>query len=356
MKKLTKYYLICGLAFSTILNVGCTGSSSGKAGSNDIFQKDTNDGSESKQTEKFSSKGVINGGGGKGVKCGTTVTTLDLWEAVNVHGLTLKPELSTLNQEFLQGAYAYSDLTNEKPLDRTPQMEAMILKSIQEEILDRQVYITSGTRLPATADATLPKLPTGCEFVQIAIYADDGKIYFDREYSDALALQAFSSLVLHEFAYLKSRRYGNFNSDEARRVIGKIFSTAKLEPNFPDLRGRKYVACGAGGGSNGGEIFEIVFNEETQNGILGLGVYFAAVKNEYMLTKTYGFLPGATLAQIASKNFPTQQIQIENRERKTILSFEIGVHTNHGRPMAFVRAWAPGEALPAESWSICNAL
>lgn len=304
-------------------------------------------------------EGVINGGGGKGVKCGSIVTTLDLWEAVNVHRLTLQPALSSLDEELIRFSYRYIQQTQPQWSDPTPQNDQAFLSAIKTEIFGRQVFISPGKRLSFTNDATLPALPSNCEFVQIAIYANDGKIYFDSEYWSLLNPQAQASLAFHELAYLQSRTFGHLNSDEARSVVGRIFSTLPVDPNFPDLRGKRYAWCGAGGGDNAAEVFEIYFNEEVQGGISGLGVYFSALNGEYMLTKTSGFLPRLTLSQVSVGDFPATHIQIYNPVRDETLNFEMGLGAYPGSVKLsdlspFVRAWKPGEAVPVESWALCR--
>lgn len=294
-----------------------------------------------------SQDGVISGGGGKGVKCGDQVTTLDLWEAVEIHGLQLEMELGNLDNELIYHAYGYLKQTQPDWNKLMNVSSQEILAAVKKEIFDKQMFIPQGQRLSFTNDATLPVLKPGCEFIQIAVYADDGKIYFDREYWELLKPQAQASLIFHELAYLVSRRFGTLNSDEARTVIGKIFSTSAIIPNFPDSNGRR-AWCGAGGGQNRAETFEIYFYEEIQNGVSGVGAYFFALKNEYMLTQTYGFLPNVSLDQIGRGQFPSLQIPIRNTTRKTSMTFEIG----RGRS-PFVRAWKSGDAVPVESWAVC---
>ncbi len=317
-----------------------------------------NSGESQFQRTPLKSEGTSNGGGGKGVKCGSSVTTLDLWEAVHISRLKLKPEQSSLDQEIIDGALAYVKQT--QPYWTTPVTDQQILDRVKAAFFDRQVFIAEGRRLAFTQDATLPSLPIGCEFVQIAIYVDDGKIYTDREYWNQMSDQAKASLVYHEIAYLRSREFQKtplkFNSDEARGVIGRIYSTLPIEPNFPDFRGKNAVWCGAGGGSNGAAVFETYLVEESRGGVAGVAIYFFALNGEYMLTKTEGFLAGDTVQPYADRTFPGRSIKISNVTRGTIQTFEIAMmRTQDG---VFPYMWIRGQdgTAPQPSYAVCDRL
>jgi hypothetical protein len=242
--------------------------------------------------------GGMEGGGGKGVLCGDQVRVLDLYEAESVRHLPIPPSQNDLNAYIANYGLALGYYQSETgfDLDNTS-YKSMVLDFYKKEVMDKFSDVASGTRLPFTPDATLPSLPSGCSFVQIAIFADNGVLYRDRDYWDQLSIQDQAALILHEGIYRGRRLQGEMNSDEMRYVVGLAFAQQLPEPILKPL----WSAPGAwwcGNQDPMTERFEFYAINESRLGKPGLGIYFVTFKNYLQYERTSAFVPGVEIADL----------------------------------------------------------
>jgi len=223
--------------------------------------------------------GGMEGGGGKGVLCGNQVRVLDLYEAEVVHHLPVTPSQNDLYAYIANYGLAVGYYQSETGFDLdNASYKSMVLDFYKKEVIDKFSDIASGTRLPFTPDATLPSLPSGCSFVQIALFADTGVLYRDREYWDQLSIQDQAALILHEGIYRGRRLEGEMNSDEMRYIVGLAFAKQLPEPILKPL----WSVPGAWWCINQDpmtEKFEFYAINESRLGKPGLGIYFVTFKN-----------------------------------------------------------------------------
>ncbi|MEN9722620.1 MAG: hypothetical protein RJB38_606 [Pseudomonadota bacterium] len=125
--------------------------------------------------------GTKDGGGGIGVLCGTTLRTLDVYEAEEIHHLPPVPKFPTFEENVRVYGSPLAAYWSEEPVDTTdPSLQQQLVDLLKSEIIGRFSDIPGGTTLPPTQDATLPPIPGNCSFAQIAIYSDEeGIIYRD---------------------------------------------------------------------------------------------------------------------------------------------------------------------------------
>jgi hypothetical protein len=224
----------------------------------------------------------MEGGGGKGVLCSNGLRTLDLYEAEKIRHLLLSPAFHDVDAYLEQYGVDLSAYSSDSKFDPSDLNDAWkrkyILDFIKRWIEPKFVDIPSGDHLPATPDATLPTIPSGCSFVQIAIYSDDGKIYRDVSFWNQLDARNQAALILHEFGYHFARARGALNSDKIRYLIGLTFAQKLPESVLkPIWNARQVLWCGTGEPEmigapfdpNGYELFGV---DESRDGVQGLGM------------------------------------------------------------------------------------
>lgn len=266
--------------------------------------------------------GVGSSGGGKGVRCGGLIRTLDAYEAEEVYGLKIERGKYT---DFMDGLFEYSMrtmtyLSAEPIIPSDPVEQAKQRKELDDFILNHFQRVPTGYRLPFTADATLPKLPAGCGFIQIAIYDDlADMIYYDGEYWDQMPIEEKITLVLHEVIYKVTRSTGAKLSDDARRLVGLLMSGAQLEPIFAPIMGKApnrkdcWVATQSPGTPVGADpvvhqLFYVV--DEVRAGVSGIGIYFAILNEEWSVSRRDAFIPNVHLSDLQSTALPNMIFDI----------------------------------------------
>lgn len=166
--KLFKFFLIPAL-----LAAGC-----GPAGAPDSGPSSIN---STPEAGTKSPMGVINGGGGVGVRCGSNLEMLDLYEARR-SGLTPLPLPTSQNAAatMLAGAIAkhFWNIETILPIE----FEKELLKNIILPIFEGRAFLNYETEkmenvkfvdaLPLSNDFGKYKLPTGCQLEQIAFFSD----------------------------------------------------------------------------------------------------------------------------------------------------------------------------------------
>lgn len=319
--------------FSTAL-LGCSSSSSTLSAPSPV---------PANTPKPLGGKGTVDGGGGKGVLCkiadGTeTLQLLDLYEYEVIRKETTIPEIasaSTINE------IAMIATSNLVVLMRDPMMtpsaenevKSRVAQFLKTEFDDR--LKPQRTALSLTADATVPDLPKNCEVVQIAIWQRNGEIALDLNLWEKLAIRDQAALKLHEFVYYWARSSGDTTSDETRWLIGSAFSSAPLQPRFPESMftpNSKVLWCGGGGGSApyNGPNFELYAQEEAEGSAVGSALYLLYTRdvtrtkqdqyfNSY--TRTRVFVPGLTLEQLNTGQWPAA-IKFHNSLKNYSWSFE----------------------------------
>jgi len=294
--------------------------------------------------------GTKDGSGGKGVLCGGKLATLDLYEAraKGNYPVTLGSFEEDLKNYGTEMAKHFAENSTEfsGPLARD-----MMLKVLKSEIVSRFRDIAPGQRLPLTTDATVPRLPSGCSEVQIAIYSDDeGVIHRDPEYWSKLAPIEQAALVIHEMIYHRAREYKIRTSDETRAVIGLLFSGRNPEPLLaPIWSAPKKIWCGAGVQKTSKEIYEMFGVDETRNGVVGVALYFRAFKSVYVTSRISTFLPGITLDQFMAKKFEPFNVVAQNDLLKKTWNVLIYPSPNDN---IVIRSVSPNDPLDKPDYSI----
>jgi hypothetical protein len=267
------------------------------------------------------------GGGGIGVKCGEKVSVLDLFEAEYIYNRTITRrylDLETNIKEFGFIAASYeSESSNQWTKDT-------IYQIYQSEIINRIVDLKKGESLELSSDATLPTIPSNCEFVQIAFYNDlENKIYRDRSLWDKLSVQDKAALLIHEGHYKVKRNSRIYNSDTTRFIVGMVISNELPEPMWKPIEGKVKVECGS---RNEGK-YHFIAVEETRKGTKGLGLYFSLINDEYKMERVSGFIKNADRYSLFYDLNKLKTIelygeifkQITNIELKTSYDGEYGV-------------------------------
>lgn len=277
--------------------------------------------------------GSDSGGGGKGILCGTVLRSADLYEAEVVRRWKLTPAESTLEENLATFGPRLGYHQSESRTDKTsPDLREFFRSSFKEVLMSQFRWTAAGERLPLTSDATLPRLNEGCREVQVLIYQPNGSIDADTEYWAMLDSREQSAMLLHEWTYKRARRYGALDSDESRYVIGMLYSTSNPEPMLAPLwSASERLFCGAGGGDNHGEIYELFGRNEARKGVSGLAIYIRAMKSEYFMTRTTGFIPNAEIKDFTSGKDISFDVELINTVRKQKWQLEIRTVTKHGR-------------------------
>jgi hypothetical protein len=301
----------------------------------------------------FKLEGVVNGGGGKGVLCGNSLRTLDLYEA-QLSGLPTPVSSGQLNEDLkifgIEMAVHFAESPTE--LD-DPKYREMVLEEMNKTIVSKFRDIPLGQRLPLTSDATPPQLGSNCQIVQIATYTQNQTIFRDKQYWDMLAPVEQAALIIHEWIYHRARQYGSLNSDETRKVLGMIFSGRNPEPLVgPIWNAKQTLWCGAGIEGTTQEIFEFYVIDEIQNGKLGVGVYFRAFKSVYLTSRTSTFIPKMNLDQFRKREFSVVSASVFNKIQNKNWVLELQPDTL--KDYYALRGLAQTETAPPYSRGFCR--
>lgn len=287
--------------------------------------------------------GWSSGGGGKGVLCDGKLEVLDLWEAEHLYHLRPRPAAP----DFMGNLKAFNALTGryfeDNPRDiRLPNYADQLLANERAWVLDRFEEIPPGSTLPVTRDATLPKIPPGCSFVQIAINTQDDKYYRDPRLWKLLSPMGRAALVMHETIYREARDYGARTSDQIRRLIGLIFAHRPPEAIFKPLWSAPQIAhCLAGGpGTWPHGDFEFRAIDETREGRRGLGIYFETFQTSWPMGRVSAFIPGASLDSLQRRGFRDTTTTVTEKLFGGSWKLELAPDPNPASGMKFrIRAW-----------------
>lgn len=175
--------------------------------------------------------GVINGGGGKGVRCaGRGTETLDIYEARAIYGLRLE-QLSNNEEEAFHIAIKRMALHFWNPDTIPLDLYAHDLQwFIKEKFLSKIRFLRPGQKLKPVNDAYEPIQEAGCETVQVALMYDESIILIDQDYWDEMDVLNRIALLMHEIIYFHFRLEGAKDSISTRKLVGYLFSTTPLRP------------------------------------------------------------------------------------------------------------------------------
>jgi hypothetical protein len=292
--------------------------------------------------------GTSNGGGGKGVQCGSSLMVLDLYEA-GLRGKPLLRAYPTYDENVAVYGAAVGNFMN----DPTGILiTGDIVRQAMKEHFDPKIkYVPYGQRLPATQDASLPVLPANCQFVQIAIWEKNDEIKIDRELWERLPPQHQAALALHELIYLADRKNGANTSDESRFVIADIFTNPAPRARMgPFLSNTDRVMCFAGGGDSQTPKFEFFAYGEIRNSARGVGFYFRSVADNYMMALTEGFLANMRTEDLIGEQKFIAGTKISNVARAGFWNLEFQTYDSGN---LLVRAWKDGASRPEYSNGYC---
>ncbi len=260
-------------------------------------------------TAQAASGGVINGGGGKGVRCikdgKTTVEVLDLYEAKSLYNLSLidfgsaeepaKDKLATLLARHFWNPYTIE-------MDK---FAAALKKKYIQEFLDHIRFIDSGKKLRLTNDSYEPTLESGCETVQIATYYDESVLLVDKELWAQMDWTNKMGLLAHEALYFFVRQDGSTNSMGTRKLVGLMFSTKPPRPRADGVPVNKkaFLDCriSAGGFSKGNFFLyrvDLPATAEIPYPRKGLEAVFAGLENSGSLFRTSSFINELSFVQL----------------------------------------------------------
>jgi hypothetical protein len=199
--------------------------------------------------------GVSNGGGGWAVVCRspdnqiTSAVLLDLYEAQNEYGLTLTPELHSLDQEYVSYLSALRktvDDSNPVGQNEINQLHNEMLAPANFHILAPGQQVTSMNDVGHTIQP-----PSGCRLEQVAYFNDDTdglgneEVEVDSSIWKSFDTRSQAALLMHEIIYRQYREVGDKLSENTRRVIGLLASTTPPPSNLDGVPEDAYF-CTAG--------------------------------------------------------------------------------------------------------------
>ena len=270
--------------------------------------------------------GGISGGGGKGILCNKKLQTLDVYE------MELRGEKAHLPYKefdknlahFLKRTFEYFDRPDSKHKNFDSDDYLKVYFKVYEELNTNLVDMPPAQKLLLTKDATVPKLAKGCKEVQVIVMGKDGKIYRDLKYWNQLDNLNKIALIVHEFVYFKARKAGAVDSDEARKIVGRILSDKELEPIFPiELINKSKLWCGAGGSTPKQKVFDLYMVDEIRNDKTGIAIYFFSLGNNSVLSRTSGFIEGKSFQSLGAPSSRKIVIPIVNQITGNKLLLEI---------------------------------
>ena len=246
--------------------------------------------------------GTKDGGGGKGVLCGSTLRVLDLYESEVLNDVIPGPDMGNLQHNL--------DIYKDFFFDRSLPVDLMI-KTL---VLDRFKDIPAGETLEDIADVTVPKLPSECELVQIAIYKDkESVILRDRKLWDMLSSRDQAALVFHELLYLSHRIQGESTSDLTRWSVAINMSNMPLFSEMPNLSNIPKIWCAT-------ENYSWVMVDQKKSGKHGVGIYFKSYNNTFQTQPKVTFAPGFNLKIITEFGFAFMtDIHINGQTKKHVM-------------------------------------
>lgn len=254
------------------------------------------------------SGGVINGGGGKGVRCTKdgkqTIEVLDLYEAKTLYNLSLINFGSSEDEAKEKLAQVLArHFWNPYTIEMSQYVKALKQSYIQE-FLNNIRFIDSNKHLKLTNDSYEPTLENGCEPVQIAMYYDESVLLIDKTLWTQMDWTNKMGLLAHEALYFLARQSGTTNSMSTRKLVGMLFSDKGVKPisdGVPNDR-KKFLDCRLNSaGFSKGHFF--LYRNQSPNGERGLEAVFLNLGNDGSLFRTSSFIDDLSFIQLQFPNF-----------------------------------------------------
>ena len=202
--------------------------------------------------------GVGSSGGGKAVVCRNLLTgviktaeLLDLYEATNVHGLTLRRSSGDITEDYALVVREARRITGDPEQD-----EAMDRSFLDSQIQATFRFMPLGVPVRTIEDlgGTIAP-PAGCRIEQVAFYDGAQDVaQIDTAIWNAFDAQNRAALASHEFLYWQYRFAGDDTSLNVRKVIGALFSTTP-PPAYADGLPSTWQYCTAGVGVFGTRLY-----------------------------------------------------------------------------------------------------
>lgn len=191
--------------------------------------------------------GTRDGGGGIGVYCKTGISRLqilDLYEAREIKHLSPLTATGDFYEQVYQ-AWLRDLAVSKNPLENW----RMPTRAQSDQAVDKffkTAVVFTQEILPPTEDATLPVIPHGCDFVQIAVNKlnSDQTLKINFGYWNQLNTEQRAALIYHELFYSTRMSFaGDSTSDNVRAYIGELFSERQPIPKFYDMPSKNLYKC-----------------------------------------------------------------------------------------------------------------
>lgn len=297
------------LALSAALVAGCTKNVTNNVPGSNILTDSARNQSNSNPSNT-SGGGVINGGGGRGVRCHkngkTTVEVLDLYEAKRIYKLNLLD----LGKDEEKGKEKFVELLLKHFMgDRISAQDAeQSKKYYRKELVDHFVenmrFIDKGQHLRLLNDSYEPTLEQNCEAVQIAHYYDESILIVDRELWDQLDVTNKIGLIAHEAFYFYVRQSGVTNSMTVRKLVGRMLSVEGIRPlsdGVPHDDENKAIYCSSYG-KGADDLSFTMFESLNKEGTKGIELVVSSLGTEMSLFRTAAFFENVNFNGLLEAN------------------------------------------------------
>ncbi len=251
------------------------------------------------------SLGGVDGGGGIGVRCGTKLELLDIYEAKE-QGLRIINNPKDLNEALgLVSKLTVNHYWNPEKISKS-KIARLYKKYIFHPIftgntlaLDDENFklqVIFGGALQLSTDIGKINLRKGCSLEQVAFFSDKDRILkIDNKKWQELDWINKSALVLHELMYFSYRRHSIENiiiketitSKQSREFVGKLLSKKGLTPKFHGIPLNDYTNCASDGE---GKIHDFYAYNDTKNNLIVVFNLLYGLSSDYQLISKFNGL------------------------------------------------------------------
>jgi hypothetical protein len=246
----------------------------------------------------FASRGGMEGGGGKGVRCGNVVSLLDLYEG-QLAGYPAPITSGGFDQDLRTYIFKISRQLSTPGIDVNAPGYLDKVMSKTYGLLGQVNDIPNGQTLTFTNDATLPKIPADCSFVQVAVNivsesnsGVDIVVYRDKVLWELMPEIDRVALIIHEYTYWMTRIFGETSSDDTRKLVARMFSGLETYEMFSPIWNAAPIISCWGNNSSGTQSWEIFAAQEADHGVSGVGFYFRSITGKFKTSRTHAFFAG----------------------------------------------------------------
>lgn len=277
------------------------------------------------------SQGTINGGGGVGLRCGSKLEMLDLFEA-RKEGLTFPYTLNSAAEtaKLVAEKFAYhfwnpESISVQKMSDFYDQMMLLPIlegRPFKNPATGKMEDVQFVESLPLSNDFGRYQIPAGCQLEQIAFFSDaNTQLSIVMSAWEQLDLLSKAVLVTHELVYMFDRRNGlgtlrpgthSPSSESSRRFVGQLLSKESLPTRSFNLAPRDHLYRCASDSVKEPTYFYAFNNPAT----LKLNLVFKALLNRGSFYQLRSEFKDLTIEDLVSKDVPTTKR--ESADAKTI--------------------------------------